>query len=292
MGKCNIKSREAQGKRSEIKTLNQQMKKTAIEGTGISPWEAEVLVNYIDELYFTDNNIDHLKTGQMKYSCVDINEPPGKPINDCKMVTVCLTLFSEDDDKQLDWSCKNASIIQRQRRMMRVCTEAMDQGGVLSQEDLCKILMCDVRTIRRNVSILKELGIIVPTRGTVKDIGPGVTHREIAIRLWLEGKEPSEICNQINHSLKAVENYIEKFKRVSYLRQKHFDDFEISRTVGISVNAAKTFAEIYEQSKHKSFFQYRMDEINIVGSQYYNAQDEKKDFQRSRTSMNSRQVKP
>jgi hypothetical protein len=63
MGKCNIKSREAQEKRSEIKTLNQQMKKTAIEGTGISPWEAEVLVDYIDELYFTDNSIDHLKTG-------------------------------------------------------------------------------------------------------------------------------------------------------------------------------------------------------------------------------------
>jgi len=37
--------------------------------------------------------------------------------------------------------------------------------------------MCDSRTIRRDVKNLKEKGIIVPTRGTEKDIGPGVTHR-------------------------------------------------------------------------------------------------------------------
>jgi len=40
-----------------------------------------------------------------------------------------------------------------------------------------------------------------------------------------------------------------------------------------------------------SFFKYGMDEINIADSQYYNAQDEKKDFQRSKTYMNERQMK-
>jgi hypothetical protein len=288
MGKCTINSREAQEERAKIKTLNHQMEKTAVEGTGLSPWEAKVLVDCIEDIYFSEQNIKSLKAGQMRYSCVQNSEGAGKPIKDCKMVTLTLTIFADDDNDELDWKGKNASIMQRQRRVMRFCDEAFEQGGLLSQEDLCKLLMCDVRTIRRDIKALKGLGIIVPTRGTIKDIGPGVTHREVAINAWLEGKEPSEVCNQIKHSLKAVENYIEKFKRVAYLCQKKFNNFEISRTVGISVGAAKTFVEIYENSKNKSFFKNRMDEINIVGSQYYNAQDEKKDSRRSKPYMNER----
>jgi hypothetical protein len=291
MGQCTIKSREAQEERAKIKTLNHQMEKTAVEGTGMSSWEAKVLVGCIEDIYFSEQNIKCLKAGQMRYSCVLDSEPPGKPIKDCRMVTITLTVFADDDNDELDWTAKNACIMQRQRRIQRFCDEAVDQGGLLSQEDLCKVLMCDVRTIRRDIKTLKGLGIIVPTRGTIKDIGPGVTHREVAIKAWLEGKEPSEVCHQIKHSLKAVENYLEKFKRVAYLRQKKFNDFEISRTVGMSVGAVRTFVEIYENSKNKSFFKNRMDEINIIGSQYYNAQDEKKDFRRSKTYTTERLVR-
>jgi hypothetical protein len=157
-----------------------------------------------------------------------------------------------------------------------ICEEAKDQGGFLTQEDLAEILMCDVRTIRRDTKSLKDIGIVLPTRGQQKDIGPGVTHRAIAIRHWLEGKEPVEVAQQIKHSIAAVENYLQKFKRTSFLKQKGFTDFEIALTVGISVCAAKTFCGLYEEYKGKAFFRQRMEEINLVGGQYYQAQDEKK----------------
>ena len=89
--------------------------------------------------------------------------------------------------------------------MMRICDEAREQGGLLSQEDLGELLMCDVRTVRRDVAALRKSGVVLPTRGTVKDIGPGVTHKGIAVRLWLEGKEPTEVARHIHHSLKATE---------------------------------------------------------------------------------------
>jgi len=54
-----------------------------------------------------------------------------------------------------------------------------------------------VRTIRRDIESLRQKEIIVATRGQVRDIGPGVTHRGIAVRLWLEGKEPVEIARHI-----------------------------------------------------------------------------------------------
>ena len=47
-------------------------------------------------------------------------------------------------------------------------------------------------------------------------------------------------------------------------------------TVGISVFATTTFLEIYDEFKHHGLFKQRLDEINVIGAQYYQAQDEKK----------------
>jgi hypothetical protein len=153
--------------------------------------------------------------------------------------------------------------------------------------------MSDVRTIRRDIAELKTIGITVPTRGTVKDIGPGVTHKEIAIRLWLEGKEPTEVAKHIHHSLKATENYLEKFKRVAYLSgNKGFTEFEISRTVGISIVASKTFLGIYAEYKHHALFSMRMTEIELSGKAYNLAEGEKKDSPMLKNSTSDKRGKP
>jgi hypothetical protein len=273
---------EDQQRRLQIKTINQQMKQIAVQGTGISPWEAQVLVDVIEEVYFSELNRKELKAGQIKYQCLSADEGPGKPLKDCKMISVTLTLFDPQDTGNFSTvNNKDRSIELRRRRLSRICEEAKEQGGFLTQEDLAEILMCDVRTIRRDTKCLKEIGIVLPTRGQQKDIGPGVTHRAIAIRHWLEGKEPVEVAQQIKHSIAAVENYLQKFKRTAFLRQRGFTDFEIALTVGISVCAAKTFCGLYEEYKGKAFFRQRVEEINLVGGQYYQAQDEKKRIQLS-----------
>jgi len=272
-----VNSRESQTRRLQVKTLDQQMKRVAVEGTGLSPWEAKVLIEVINEVYFTDPELKECAVYQLKYSCVSASAGPGKPLSECAMTTVFLTLYSEDDDLDLPSGDKKASVCRRQRKIMRITEEAREQGGLLSQEDLGHILMCNVRTVRRDISDLKKAGITIATRGQQKDIGPGVTHRAVAVKLWLEGAEPVAICKRIKHSIGAVENYLEKFKRVSYLRSKNFDDYQIALTVGISVSAAKTFVSIHNEFKNCSFFKSRMDEIELVGSSHYLAEDEKKD---------------
>jgi hypothetical protein len=289
MGQNTLKCREAQEERLKIKTLSQQMKNLAVKGAGISPWESQVLIDIIEEVYFNDPELRQARHGQLKYSCVSAAEPAGKPISDCQMESVTLTMFDKEDDNELSWG-QGASIEKRHRRLLRISEEAREQNGLLSQEDLAKILTCDVRTIRRDIAELRIKKIVVPTRGTVKDIGPGVSHRALAIRLWLEGKEPSEIARHIKHSLKAVENYLEKFKRVAYLRLKSFTEFEISRTIGISLTATTTFLEIFKEFKTKAFFKSRMSEIEIVGALHYQAQDEKKDSLMLKTSTKRKQV--
>jgi DNA-binding CsgD family transcriptional regulator len=63
--------------------------------------------------------------------------------------------------------------------------------------------------------------------------------------------ETTEICNKIKHSIGSVENYLEKFKRVAFLRMKNFTDEEIALTIGISINATKTFIESYCYSEYQ-----------------------------------------
>ena len=278
MGINKIKGHEAESKRFKIKSLGQQVKKLAIEGTGLSKWEADILLKTIDEVYFNDPELIELRDSQLRYACVSASEGAGKKLSECQMTSVILTLFDDEDEVSLPTEDKQGSVQKRQRKLMRISSEARAQGGLLSQEDLAKILMCDTRTIRRDIKDLKESGIIIATRGQQKDIGPGVSHKELAIRLWLEGKEPVEISQQIKHSIGAVENYLEKFKRVAYLRGKNFDDFQIALTIGISVYATKAFVEIHKEFKNKTFMAQRIAEIELVGQQFYEAQDEKKDL--------------
>ncbi len=293
MLQLNTSSQENQDRRLLIKTKSQQMKNIACKGTGISPWESDVLIDTIEEIYFSDPRLKELNVGQVKYNCISSLDGSGKELKDCRQVTVVLTIYDDNDIRDIyskDIFSRTKEI--RMRKLMRISDEAYEQGGLLSQEDLSKLLMCDVRTIRRDVNELRKLNIIVPTRGTIKDIGPGITHKEIAIRHWIEGKEPAAIAIQIKHSIKAVENYVDKFKRVVYLKQKHFDKFEISLTTGISVCATSKFTELYEKYKNSGLFKNRIEEINIAGSRYYLAQDEKKrmNLQNSSIIKKSRNV--
>lgn len=273
-------SSENQSRRLGLKTLNQQMNHLAVHGAGLSPWEARELVRMIDDVYFSSSQ-EELKTGQMKYSCVSAKEGAGKALKECEMVTVKLTLFDDEDEEYLpNNENKQRQVIRRHRKLIRLSDEAKDQGGLLSQEDLAKLLMCDTKTIRRDVKDLQTINIVIPTRGQQKDIGPGVTHRELVIRHWIEGKEELEVATATKHSMGAVENYLQKFKVVVYLRVgKSFTNHEIAVVAGISQRAVKTFLEIYEEFKNKDFFKHRLDEILLTGDEYYKEVGEKKDSQ-------------
>ncbi len=267
-------SRECQQTRLELKTQSQQLINQVVKGTGMSPWEAEVLVDVVQEVYFSDPGNHPLRTGQLRYDCVASSEGAGKPIRDCQMVSVTLTLL-EKDDSQLVTQLSLKAL--RQMRILRLTEEAKEQGGVLTQEDLALILGCDVRTIRRDVKELREQqGIFVPTRGQLKDIGPGVTHKGVAVRLWLEGQEPVAIARQIHHTLHAVERYIQHFSRVVFLRQKGFAALQIALTVGISSPSVQSYLELYEAYRRKRNYRRRFNEMQIIGLNHYYAEDEKK----------------
>lgn len=268
-----------QAGRRDKKTIDQQLKQAVVNGTGLSPWESEVFVKVVDKIYF-EANTGTLKPGDTLFCCVALKEGAGKPLNECEMVTARLTLFGADDFDGLDDGKDGRLAAVRRRRMLRLCEQALDQGGVLSQEDLAVLLMCDSKTVRREIAALKTTGIVVPTRGTVKDIGPGVTHRELIVRHWLEGREELEICRLTHHSMGSVESYLQTFKRVVFLREeKKFTDHEIAVAAGVSARLVGIYTELFNSMKGKSMVAERLSEINVCGSQYYKETGEKKDLQ-------------
>ena len=135
MGQNTLTSTEAQAQRLKIKQIGQQMANLAVSGAGLSTWEARELVRLIDEIYFCDPDLKQLLPGQTRYSCVDFAEPPGKSIKDCRMKTVVLTLFQEEDDRELPPNDKDCSIAYRWARLSRSMYEDREPSRLLSWEE-------------------------------------------------------------------------------------------------------------------------------------------------------------
>jgi hypothetical protein len=260
-----------QDRRLRTKTQDQQLVRLAVDGAGISPWEANVLVDVVRHVYFSQSQDRPLTAGQMRYECVAADEGAGKTMDQCKMVSVVLTLLDGEDRK-----LSAQPQVLRQRRICRMTEEAREQGGLLSQEDLGRLLFCDERTVRRAIAQLRKQEIIVATRGQQKDIGPTVSHKGVAIRHWMDGQEPVAVAKRINHSLHSVERYLNHFSRVVFLLQKHFQPLQIAMTIGISVASVKTYTEVYNAYAGKSQYARRFEEIQLIGQEHYQALDEKK----------------
>jgi Protein of unknown function (DUF1670) len=262
-----------QNQRLIRKSQDQRLINLAVAGAGISHWEAKVLVEAVEEVYLREPSQRPMKSGQVRYECIAGHEGAGKPLSECRQQTVILTVYAVED---LEVEYKQGATAVRRLRLGRIAEEAREQGGLLSQEDLHVLLMSDVRTIRRDIQALRKQKIIIPTRGQVQDIGPGVTHRQLALQHWLDGQEPVEVARAINHSLTATERYIQHFSRVTFLHRKGFQPLQIALTVGISSATVRIYLELYEESRSKPFFQQRMEELEQIGASHFEAEDEKK----------------
>ena len=260
--------------RLEAKTQDQRMINEIVDGTQMSPWEAQVVVDVIREVYFQDPGKAPLRSGQLRYECVRADQGAGKSLKECQMTAVTLTLLDPEDLKVREQHGAEAA---RRARLVRLVEEARDQNGFLSQEDLAQILTCDVRTVRRDIQTLRnKQGIHVPTRGQQKDIGPGVTHRSLAIQKWMLGKEPPEIARDINHTLTAVERYLQHFSRVIFLAGKGFQPLQIAFTVGISTAGVNAYLECYQTHKGTAGIRARIAELKSIGEAHWQASDLKK----------------
>jgi len=218
-------------------------------GMNCSPFEAKAILNCVYEVYqpFFDNSAS-MKPGQILFEVVSVENSAKEKISDCQMKNVVLTLDAGQDD--LTVRQQKGVIGLRRHRLQRIATEAFQQGGLLTVEDIAyRLLNCGDRTVTRDIKVFKQEGICLPLRSTIKDMGRAVSHREMIVKRWLLGMEFSEIARQTNHSIEAIANYVEKFKRVICLAKDNHEISTIAFLVKISVSLAQQYYDLYHKLK-------------------------------------------
>jgi hypothetical protein len=231
--------------RLKQKQLDTQFVNTLLKGMNCSGFEAKAILNCVYETYqpYFDNS-NAMKPGQILFEVVSIENGAQTRLSDCKMVSVILTLDAGPEDLEVRQQQGVPGL--RRHRLQRIVNEAFQQGGLLTVEDIAnRILNCGEKTINRDLKCLKEQNIVLPLRSTVKDMGRAITHRTLIIKEWLCGKEYSEIARNTSHSLDAVANYVDKFKRVVCLAKDNHEIKTIAFLVKLSVSLTEQYYSIY-----------------------------------------------
>jgi len=264
--------------RLELKSAEQTFRRQIVDGTNCSRFESVIIAKTAKEVFrigeFGEGRV--LLDGQTPYHAVSVKAPPGVPVEKCEKVRLVLSHLDREED--LETLKAHGSSAKRRQQIMRMAVEAQEQGGLLTQEDLAFLLDSDVRTIRSDIRKLREEEqIVVPTRGTVRDIGPGVSHKHKAVQLWLSGKEALEVARRLNHSLTAVERYIQTFCRVVYAQRQMRNTLKTALVVGISLASTNSYLALHEQLlRENSFYKQRLEDVLRVGEAHWEAVDGKK----------------
>ncbi len=252
-----------QQNRMMVKTLDQVFVARAQEGLGCSLFEAQSLTELVKEVYFPWlAQSQAIQAGQLILTVVSADEPGHKPLAQCKMVPVILTLYAgpEDYEYRLAHGPDGVAAL-RQRQIERMANEALDQGGLLTAEDLAfRVFNCGLRTISRDLKALAAQGVVVPLRSQQKDAGRALSHRVQAVELYLKRHTFTQIRERIRHSLPAIANYVVSFALVAaHTRDGHPRD-EIAFLMQISPALVQQYQELYERYNTPEYHE-RIEEI-------------------------------
>jgi DNA-binding CsgD family transcriptional regulator len=241
-----IRRKLKQGMKEEIKTLIEK-DYSMISGEKVREMFASDILRLIEQRQDYAMNID---SGQVMWLGVKREERQGygKNASNTEIVPVTLTLLSPNDIDMLSSGFTAREV--RETRMIRLFQEGYEQGGVLSSNDIALLLNVSPSTVSKQVrEYMERTKEVVPTRGTVHDLGRAITHKRIIIRLYLEGYLTPEIARMTKHSEEACDRYIRAFNKVRMLADRKLNADEIARTLEMSSFLVREYLDIYEEFK-------------------------------------------
>lgn len=201
-----------------------------------------------------------LPEGQIEITVISIEERAGKLVESMNKRRVTITMDNGIEDNQI--IRESGRITLRQIKIQRITDEAIEQDGIMSQEDIGRVLNCDTRTVQRDIREIKEKGIDVISRGVLHNIGRGQTHKVKIIGMYLEGNTYSEIKLKTRHSIGAIKRYMESFVKI--LAAKKYGIKAIKSTsivTGLSENLVRQYSELIRVSKRDKIRKETMDEL-------------------------------
>jgi predicted transcriptional regulator len=184
-----------------------------------------------------------VRPGQIRLVVARLNAPFGPPLAETDKIEVTLTKDAGAEDAEV-LTGENRKALRR-GRILRLTEEALEQSGVLTQEDLARVLDVTRRTIQRDVQVLQAEGHLVHTRGQLKGVGRCQSHKIHIIELWLDREGYDKISRWLHHSLHAIKRYISTFLRIVVLHREGMADEEIAFLTRSSVRLVEDYLAVY-----------------------------------------------
>jgi DNA-binding CsgD family transcriptional regulator len=255
--------------RLDSKTLDARFTTEIQQGLNCSPFEAGAVLQVVKEVYLPWHaaGISRASPGKVTLIAVAADEPAGKPVADCKKQAVCLTLHRGKCDDQLFQQRGPAAF--RQARLLDLCQEALSQGALLTAEDLAyRVFFVTPRTISRDLKVVRQAhpNVLIPMRSTLHDLGPVLTHRTQIIRLALQGKTTSQICQIMHHSPEAVANYLATFTRCAQLAQKKMQPGQIAFVLRRGPSLIRAYLDLLAECQRDQNMGYHLKELLRIGT--------------------------
>jgi hypothetical protein len=187
----------------------------------------------------------------------------GKRTEDYETILVYLPLVTESDldiRVYLKAGTRNSNYrVNRERDLMimaRLVKSAWEQGGMLSQAELCVLMNRSLTTMRKYIAEYEAMypDDPLPLKGYILDQGSRPTHKVMILNLYEQGVDPTDIAQRTNHGLDAVDRYIKAYERVKGLYRKGMSAPEIQKSTGFSqklVNAYLSIVKHFHPEKEK-----------------------------------------
>jgi hypothetical protein len=248
-------------------------KLTAVERLGQKTPEAAFLGVLTQEFHFSPRlakdvltaaqevlvgSSDVVRPGQVRQIVARLEAPFGPPLAQTATVAVTLTVDAGAEDAEV--KRREGVSGQRRGRILRLLAEAIEQAGILTQEDLARALGVDSRTIRRDVQILKSEGHLLATRGQLKGVGRGQTHKVRIIELWLDREGFDKIARWLHHSPQAIKRYVNAFLRIVSLHEKGAPIAEIAFLTKTTPRLVADYLAVYQAAKQMPHRQEKLAE--------------------------------
>jgi DNA-binding CsgD family transcriptional regulator len=255
--------------RLDSKTLDARFSNEIQQGLNCSPFESKAVLDVVKEVYFPflGAQAGEPAPGKITLIAVAADEPAGKPIAVCDKQTVCLTLHRGKVDDLLFHQGGPAAF--RQARLLDLCQQAMSQGALLTAEDLAyRVFFVTPRTISRDLQAVRKAhpNVLIPMRSTLHDLGPVLTHRVQIIKLALQGKTTTQICQIMRHSPEAVANYLSTFVRCVQLARKKMEVGQIAFVLRRGTSLIGAYLELLAECQRDRNMAYHLRELLRIGS--------------------------
>jgi DNA-binding transcriptional ArsR family regulator len=211
--------------------------------------EAREVLTVARELLGLDQASSSVRPGQIRLVVASLKAPFGPPLSQTDRVEVTLTIDAGAED--LEVQAQQGREALRRGRIVRLMDEALMQGGVLTEEDLSRALQVSRRTIERDMRELRQAGHLIQTRGQLKGVGRGQTHKVKIIELWLNRDSYDRIARWVHHSPQAIKRYINTFLRVVTLQRQGRAVSEIAFLVGASEKLVRDYLAVAKQAQER-----------------------------------------